>query len=79
MTLFLQFSPLRMLCQLIGRAWNALWDFNEMYWLNPLAAALSFSVIFHVMGALFPPLENSCWANSGTLLPVHSENERHQQ
>lgn len=78
MTLTYQISPLRKVALLIGSALSALWDFNEMHFLNPVVLVVSFSVIFHVLGALFPPIENGCSPSNSISVPVYFEEERAQ-
>lgn len=50
----------RRLAKFFIRALKAIWEFNEEYILSPLVPVICFSVIFHVVGALFPPIEQNC-------------------
>lgn len=65
----------RKLLRYAGRSFKAIWEFNENYWMSPLTPVVCLPVMIQVTGALFPPIEQSCFLSehSNSHTQIHEE------
>lgn len=78
MSAFSQISAQNSVLHLIACPFKWLWEINETHWMNPLILMICWPVMFNVTAALFPPIENTCWLNSSTIVPAAFSNEGDQ-